>query len=90
RGGGNDILQEVAIRRWVEPHVIVTALLNLQLKGMIRIAERSPEGGAVYTPMPRAFEAVKLLPAQPASSMVLYFMIDAPPPSRTPNTPPRP
>lgn len=82
RGTDEDIYQEVATRRWIEPHMIVTALFNLQLKGLVRLAERSPATGAVYVPTPRAFKVRSLLPADPTSSMQVYLTVEASPPNR--------
>lgn len=78
RGSDEDIYQEVAARRWIEPHMIVTALFNLQLKGLATIAERGPATGTVYAPTPRAFKVRDILPPEPTSSLQVYLTVDAP------------
>lgn len=82
RGTDEDIYEEVRARRWIEPHMIVTALFNLQLKGLVQLAERSPATGAVYVPTARAFKVRELLPQDPVSSMQIYLTVAVAPPTR--------
>lgn len=75
-GGEEDLFQEVANRRWTEPHSVLTALVNLQVKGFVVRSGQDPQRGLLYRATPRAREVRDLLPEQPTSSIAVYLMVD--------------
>lgn len=80
RGAEEDIFREAATRRWTEPHMITTALFNLQVKGIVRLVNRGE--GPLYYPTDRAYAIRDLLPPEATSSLLIYLTVPVLPTQR--------